>query len=146
MREWVVSGIAHPVPEWTEETSRQFRLAREAAAATARIYAVEGFAVAIDDVIFPEEAQALYEVPLAGFDVCMVLLEPDLGVALRRNAERTNKGFDTSALEETTRALHAAMGDGGFERMGWLVIDSSGMGVEETVDEVLRRCGATYSP
>ena len=33
LREWVVAGIAHPVPEFTEETARQFRLARGAAAA-----------------------------------------------------------------------------------------------------------------
>ena len=28
LREWVVSGISQPVPEFTEETGRQFRLAR----------------------------------------------------------------------------------------------------------------------
>ena len=35
LREWVVSGIAQPVPEFTEETARQFRLARSAAAQVA---------------------------------------------------------------------------------------------------------------
>src|SRR5436309_1207155 len=43
LREWVVSGIAHPVPLWTEETTHQFRLARQAAAQTARLYAQAGF-------------------------------------------------------------------------------------------------------
>jgi chloramphenicol 3-O-phosphotransferase len=140
LRERVVSGIAHPVPEWSEETSRQFGLARQAAVATCGVYAAEGFAVAIDDVIFPEEAQVLYEAPLAEYGVHKVLLRPGLETALRRNAERTNKGFNTGLLEDTTRDLHLAMGDGSFERMGWIVIDSSRMGVEETVDEVLRRC------
>ena len=31
LREWVVAGIAQPVPEFTEESGRQFRLARGAA-------------------------------------------------------------------------------------------------------------------
>ena len=51
LREWVVSGISQPVPEFTEETARQFRLARSAAAQVAALYTDAGFAVAIDDVI-----------------------------------------------------------------------------------------------
>jgi hypothetical protein len=31
LREWVVSGMAQAVPLWTEETERQFRLARHSA-------------------------------------------------------------------------------------------------------------------
>lgn len=34
LREWVVTGIAHPIG-WTEETTRQFRLAESAAASVA---------------------------------------------------------------------------------------------------------------
>jgi hypothetical protein len=36
LRGWVVSGIAHPVP-WTDESGRQFGLARRAAVRTAGI-------------------------------------------------------------------------------------------------------------
>ena len=42
LREWVASGIAPPVPEFTEETGRQFRLARGAAAQVAALYAARG--------------------------------------------------------------------------------------------------------
>ena len=35
LREMVVAGMAHPVPEWTDETTRQFDLARRSAAHTA---------------------------------------------------------------------------------------------------------------
>ena len=58
LREWVVSGISQPVPEFTAETGRQFRLARGAAAQVAALYADAGFAVAIDDVIHEPDVRA----------------------------------------------------------------------------------------
>src|SRR5947209_12215791 len=81
LREWVVAGRANPIPTWTAETTRQFRLARQAAAQVAHIYAGAGFAVAIDDVILPAEAEALLATPLASHNVYKVLLRPDLAVA-----------------------------------------------------------------
>src|SRR5437763_326435 len=78
LREWVASGRADPIPEWTPETTRQFRLARRSAAQIALVYAGAGFAVAIDDVVFPAEAQALFVEPLAAFPVRKILLRPDL--------------------------------------------------------------------
>jgi chloramphenicol 3-O-phosphotransferase len=139
LREWVVSGIAPPLPTWTEETTRQFRLAREAAAQVARTYADSGFAIAIDDVIFPEEAEALFVSRLVGHRVQKVLLRPRFEVALERNAARTNKGFDTSVLVEVTRRLHEDFERQDFEGAGWVVVNSSDLSVEETVEEILRR-------
>ena len=139
LREWVVSGIAHPVPAWTNETTRQFRLARQAAAQVAALYAAAGFAVAIDDVLFLGEAEAIFVASLAGFEVYKVILQPALDVALARNAERTNKNFDTSVLTEVTRSVHRALAGQDFAGSGWIVIDSSRLSVEDTVDEILRR-------
>jgi hypothetical protein len=56
LREWVVAGVVEPVPQWTPEAARQFLLARQSAADVARRYAQAGFAVAIDDVLLPDEA------------------------------------------------------------------------------------------
>lgn len=139
LREWVVSGIAHPVPEWTAETGRQFALARAAATAVARIYASAGFAVAIDDVIFPAEADAAFVAPLTGFAVHKVLLRPRLKVALRRNAERTSKEFDTSVLADTIRDLHQAMAAAPYAQAGWIIFDNSDLSLDETVDAILGR-------
>src|SRR5689334_5075047 len=80
LRELVVSGRANPIPRWTNETTRQFRLARQAAAQVADLYASAGFAVAIDDVILPAEAEALIATPLASHTMHKVLLRPDLEV------------------------------------------------------------------
>jgi hypothetical protein len=140
LREWVVSGIAHPVPRWTDETGRQFLLARLAAADIARRYAAAGFAVAIDDVIEPAEVEALFERAI-GHPVVSVLLMPRLDVALERNASRTSKSFDASILVETIRTLHRRMAEFDSERWGWLVVDNGDLGVEATVDEILRRSG-----
>jgi hypothetical protein len=65
LREMVVSGIAHPVPTWTEETTRQFGLARGNAVLMARRYSSVGFAVAIDDVFSHRDFHADYEADFA---------------------------------------------------------------------------------
>lgn len=145
LREWVTSGIAHPVPVWTEETGRQFRLAREAAADIARRYAAAGFAVVIDDVIAPNEAQSLLVDPLAGHPVHTLLLQPDVEVAIARNAARTSKDFDPRILVETIRTLHRHFDQQPFHTMGWITIDNAALDVEQTVDEILRRCGVSPS-
>lgn len=137
LREWVVSGIAQPVSVWTVETSRQFRLARQAAFQVARLYAEADFAVAIDDVIAPAETQELIETTLSDHMVHKVLLRPALDVALRRNAERANKPFDTSTLDDVIRRLYASTDEQAYSRVGWLVIDSSAQDVAETVDTIL---------
>ena len=145
LREWVVSGIAPPVPVWTEETSPQFRLARLAAAQMACLCADAGFAVAIDDVISPAEVQALFEAALPGYSVYKVLLRPVLETALRRNAERANKTFDTVVLDEVIRRLHTSMEESAYTQAGWLVIDNGALDVAETVDIILGRVAAGSS-
>lgn len=137
VREWVVSGIAHPVPTWTEETARQFALARRATAKAARIYAEAGFAVAIDEVIFPNEAEQLFVRPLTPLPARKILLLPDLEEALARNAARTNKNFETALLDQTIRDLDRAMRAAPFRETGWLVLDTTNLSLPETVDRIL---------
>jgi predicted ABC-type ATPase len=137
LREFVVAGIAHPVPEWTDETSRQFRLARQAAAQMARLYAGAGFAVAIDDVISPADAQVLIE-GLEGYVVHKVLLYPGVEIALERNAQRT-KHFDTVLLSETIRRLHGSIGAEPYAEHGWITIDNGDQTLDQTVAEIMNR-------
>ena len=106
LREWVVSGIAHPIPTWTDETSRQFQLARQAAAQMARLYVDAGFAVAIDDIIYPDQAQSIYIDQLQSYTIAKVLLQPAAETASVRNGRRTNKQFDTSLLSEAIPDIH----------------------------------------
>ena len=123
LREWVVSGISQPVPEFTEETGRQFRLARGAAAQVAARYADAGFAVAIDDVIHEPDVQACLTDALAPRTVHKILLQPSLEVALARNADRTNKGFDTAVLADAIRGNHRSLGE--QNRADWAGLSST---------------------
>ena len=136
LREWVVSGISQPVPEFTAETGRQFRLARGAAAQVAALYADVGFAVAVDDVIHESDAEALVAL-LAPRTVHKIFLQPTLDVALARNADRTNKGFDTAVLADAIRGNHRSLGEQNRADLGWIVIDNGALDVEQTVDAIL---------
>lgn len=145
LREMVVSGIAHPVPEWTDETGRQFALARRAAARVARIYAEAGFAVAIDDVIGPAEARSLLVEPLADYPVRKILLRPSVAIALERNAARLNKQFDTAVLEGAIRFAHESADLAEFAAHDWRIVDSTELTLDETVDIILAE-DATSAP
>lgn len=136
LREFVVSGIAHPIAP-TPETTRQFRLARNCAVQIAKIYASQGFAVVIDDVIFPNDAAQLEQEFLTGFKIHKILLRPKLEVALSRNASRENKNFDTVILEDVIIDLWTNMKPEEFQAAGWLVLDSSEMSLDTTVRLIL---------
>jgi predicted kinase len=107
LREWVVSGLAQPVPRFTEETARQFALARRSAAMVARNYHAAGFAVVIDDVVPAVHLREEYLPALHGLPVVPFLLLPPLDVVLARNAGRANKNFDASVLVDVIGRLHA---------------------------------------
>ena len=137
LREWVVSGISQPVPEFTAETGRQFRLARGAVAQVAALYADAGFAVAIDDVVHEPDAETCFVAPFAPRTVHKILLQPTLEIALARNAPRTNKGFDTAVLAEAIRGNHHSLGEQNTSDRGWTIIDNGELNVEQTVDAIL---------
>lgn len=139
LRGWVVSGIAHPVP-WTDESGRQFGLARAAAVRTAGIYLEAGFAVIIDDVLFPWDPPILFR-DQPDRVVNKVLLLPPVEAALRRNELRVTKDFDHSVLVATIEKIHEAMTAAPYEEEGWIVVDNGRIGVEEVVDLILERIG-----
>lgn len=138
LREFVVSGIAHPIAP-TTETTRQFRLARAAAVQIATLYATEGFAVVIDDVIFAHDGAQLEQEFLTGFKVHKIFLRPSLEMALFRNATRQNKNFETGILEDVIRDLWINMKPEEFQAAGWLVLDSSDLKLETTVCLILEQ-------
>jgi adenylylsulfate kinase-like enzyme len=143
LREWVVSGLAGPVPEWTEETSRQFDLARRGAADLAARYADAGFAVAVDDVATLAQASQYFVEGLAPRRVVPVLLLPALDVALGRNARRTNKPFEPDFLVDTIQFLHTEFASQAANAVGWVVLDTSGQSPEETAAAIMHLAGAS---
>ena len=138
LREWVVSGIAHPLPEWVDETTRQFSLAFRATTQLATLYATAGFAVVIDQVIYPKDFNEHFEDQLQGHTVYKIFLQPKVDVSLARNASRTNKEFETSFLNDPIRMMHKSLGNMIKADEDWIIIDSSNLSLEETVDQILR--------
>lgn len=136
VRDWVLSGRAIPIEEWTGETTLQFSLARRVAALAAVLYSDEGFAVVTDDVV-REPDLIDYAPRLGGRPLRKVFLTPALDICLERNRVRTHKRFDTRTLEPVIRRLHVGLAAANTPGAGWLVIDSSGLTVEETVDRIV---------
>ena len=140
LREWVRSGYASPADKATPAPAmrEQLDLARRSAAFIAEAYSAEGFAVVIDDVIGSLASEAY--TPLLARGVRRVLLLPSLDVALARNRARTNKSFNTRTLDPVTRDLHRYFSES-VNSAGWIVIDTSDLSVEDTVDRMIERCG-----
>ncbi len=137
-REFVGAGRAS-IFDWSEETTQQFALAREATVEITVRYLNAGFVVTLDDVVFPAETETIYTEPLRTFEIYKVLLLPKLDTVLKRNAERTNKRFETAALVETIKNLHQTFTgqEHEFRETGWLVVDSSKLTLEQTVAYIL---------
>lgn len=135
VREMVTSGRASPI-EWSDETTRQFDLAIQAASEFARVYSDAGFAVAIEGGVDP----AAIEAALAGAGLrdrmVGIALRPRLEVARRRNRERTHKEFDTSILEDAMRHIDADVA-ADVERPGWHHLDNSDEPVAATAERIL---------
>lgn len=135
VREWVVSGISHPM-DWCEETERQFQLAENSAVDVALRYQAAGFAVAIDGCrrlsVLDELAKRIEGKPLA-----KIVLMADLETNLSRNRTRTGKDFhheELTGLIEYLNPLFFEFRDG---HPDWWFIETVGVGVEEVVDTIL---------
>jgi thymidylate kinase len=136
LRAMVVSGIAQPLPVWTDAAARQFALARANAVQMALLYSHAGFSVAIDDVFSSNDFESDYKPHFTGNLPHCIMLLPKLEIALQRNATRTYKDFHPEALESVIKHLHAEYS--AMDRQGWYTIDSSDQSVEETVDSILK--------
>ena len=132
LREWVVSGCAHPIG-WTDETTRQFLLAEDGACDLARLYDDAGFAVALDHGSRTTAFDNMAARNLVGRNVQKILLLAETDLNLDRNRTRTNKTFSHEVLIPTIKGLNAWYRDRAAEMADWLVVPNNGT-VEEAVD------------
>ena len=132
IRELVVSGIAHPI-DWTDETTRQFNLAEQAAADIACRYNDAGFAVAIDQCNRTDVLDELIAARFSERDVRRIVLVPSLETNHRRNLERNGKRFTPDVLTDTIDRLNPEFRQAASETERWLVLSN-----EEPLNEVLK--------
>jgi len=138
LREWVVSGIAHPL-DWTDETVRQFRLAEDAACQVAKEYHDAGFAIAIDHCAGPNTLDDMAERWLQGRRVHRLVLAPTLEANLHRNRTRKNKNFDADILAGSINTLNPLYRSDHPDLEGWVRINNTDQTVEETVETIVNR-------
>lgn len=136
LREWVVQGIAHPI-EWTEETTRQFQLALDAAVDIAVRYNDAGFAVIIEHCHQPPQVTEAFESRLADRRTYRLVLAPNLVENHHRNRSRTTKSFESSVLDKSIEALNPLYRSEHPDLEGYWKIDNSTLTVQETADRLL---------
>lgn len=143
LRGMVVSGLSNPIGSWDDETDRQFRLARDSAALIAKTYALGGFAVVIDDVIFPDAVAFHYDNLLTSFEVHKVMLRPTVATAVNRNKKR-QLDIDPAQLEKIIEPIYEHFATFDLDTLaqeGWIILDSSHDTVQETVAKILDQVG-----
>jgi thymidylate kinase len=135
LRHMVVAGLKEPGFDMTEDTFTQIRLARETASHMALKYAQAGFVVAVDDFWMPQGPDRGYD-SLLGPGTHKILLLPSLEATLERLYSRNpSEGSFKKYLEQGVRYLFEDIQQ--HPKTGWRVVDSSNLGVEETVERIL---------
>lgn len=135
IRESMVSGFNRP-GEFTPESLRQFKLARDVAIYWARSYAEAGIHVIIDDVCIPEGFTHHYAALDEFSQMARVLLKPSRDMLIKRINERGGpyaEFFVRDGLPWVLKLIEAMPND------GWMIVDSSDLNIAETVQMVLER-------
>lgn len=143
IRDMVVSGLVLPGPEWGPELVQQINLARESAIQMARHYRGAGFAVVIDDFIDPNQLSE-YRALLNEPGIRRFVLHPNQDAAHARNSQRSGGDPARDYIDEGIRSVYQQL-DLMMEplrRDGWIVLDTTELSIEETVQEILKSCSA----
>ena len=141
LRGMVVSGLAQPGAVWSPSLVEQLVTARQNATHMALAYRQAGFAVVIDDFWDPNSQLSEYAPLFSQPEVHKVLLHPQQQTAHQRNLERNGAGITQQYLDEgirlTYQSLESVLPE--LVRHGWLVLDTTEGGVEQTVERILER-------
>lgn len=115
-------------------------ISRRCAAFCAAEFARAGRPVVIDDTIEEAEQAAGYAAALPGLR--RIHLRPTMDVALARSVARTTKpSGDAAHLETIARRLYGRMTAELTAARGWLVVDTSALAPEATVDLIVSQLG-----
>jgi chloramphenicol 3-O-phosphotransferase len=133
LQRMIVSGavwVGEP-GEPSGEAAHQLRLRLQNACLLARSFHDAGFTAVVDDIIIGERLNHLREY-LAGLTFHLVVLAPDVGTVIERDANR-GKSVGEEWAHYLDGEMRRTMSDIGL----W--IDSTDQTAEETVDEVMER-------
>lgn len=141
LRQSVVSGRVVPGNVWTNEMTIQHQLAKSTAISMAKLYAINGFDVIIDDVCIPEffvdQYAELFDPVIAhNLPLYKVLLMPQRAVLNERIRQRGGP-YAEVFIEHGAPWIYGYLEP--MPKAGWIVIDSSNLTIEETTEEVWQR-------
>ncbi len=144
VRDMVVSGQALPGADWSQELVEQLVVARECAVTMALAYHRAGFAVVIDDFWDPNSGLAEYTPLFSHPQACRVLLYPSRDAARDRNRQRSGPGVAADYIDDGIRLVYEHLDAvvGNLAAQGWWVLDTSELGLEDVVQEILMRAGS----
>lgn len=131
-RRMIVNGQAEITPENWDAAQRQVHLRQQIATDAAKTYADNGFAVCYQDVVLGTDLDRV--VTLLDPDsrvVHVVVLTPSPAIVVAREAGRGKSGYGEWTVDDLDRSLRTETPRLGY----WL--DTSGLSVEETVDQIL---------
>ena len=126
-------GRADMTPHGDPEAERQLALRHAIAAHSANMYADAGFTVVVQDLFVGASLQPFLD-QLVASPLSLVMLAPDVGTVMRREAARVKVGYgDLWSVRDFDHKVKTETPHIGL----WL--DSSKQTPEETVDEIIRQ-------
>ncbi len=143
LRDMVVSGLVYPSGDWSTELIEQLSLARKTATQMAIEYGKASFDVVMDDFWDPVSRLAEYDKLCVLPGVYRILLYPSQEVAEGRNRKRSGSEQTIEYIASGIQLVYSSLGPE-IERLrgeGWLVIDTTDVSIEGTVDLILGLAG-----
>lgn len=132
-RRVVVRGRVDMSPHGDPEAERQLALRHAITAHSADAYAAAGFTVVVQDLFVGASLRPFLDL-LTARPLSLVMLAPDVGTVMQREAERTKVGYgDLWSIRDFDHMVRTETPHVGL----WL--DSSQQTPDETVDEIAAR-------
>lgn len=139
IRTMVVSGLVLPGLDWIPELVQQVTLARESAIQIALRYQQAGYAVVIDDFFDPNrlrEYQVLLEAPHSHKFILFPKQETAHARNFQRAADAQGRGYIDQGIHTVYQQLNLVIES--LRAEGWIVVDTTDLSIEETVQQILR--------
>lgn len=139
LRDMVAAGQVLPGPQWGDELIEQLAASRASAVFMALTYRRAGFAVVIDDFWDPNSGLAEYAELFSQPQMHRVLLYPQQSAARARNRQRAGSGGAAEYIDDGIGLVYAHLDTvvASLQADGWLVLDTTELGVEDVVARIL---------
>jgi len=131
IRKLVKAGFADPSEPWTKGTDNQWDASIDICADIARVYKRRGINLILE-CFAPPYSFEKWEKAFQGLEYKIIILQPAIGVAIQRNAQRRG----AAKLREEQVKEHHLWFEGWKGRTEATCIDTSTLSLEEAVEAI----------